>query len=295
MKHHAPETFNGANLVGTFEAGSEEWHEARKGAIGGSEIGTIMGLNQYESAYALMAKKLGKIPTEKLDNWAIRFGQKFEQPILELFQDEHPHFEIYTTGTYAHPELPYMHANPDALAKVNGKWVIVEVKTSKNYWYEIPPSYIAQVRWYMSVMNIDSAIIVGVVNMSWVEHWIERDSFEEDVLKQYGAEFYRRMQLCQMPEWDGAQSTYEAVRVMHPTITDEEVEIDGGHYLVKAQEDFDVAQAELLKAKSQVMSAMGNAKHAYVTHGEQKFRIASRQARGLTAPYLVVNKKGLPD
>lgn len=293
MKQHAPETFNGAKLIGSFEAGSPQWHEARKNAIGGSEIGTILGLNQYESAYALMAKKLGKIETPKLDNWAIRFGQRFEQPILDLFAEEHPDFEIYTTGTYQHPERPYMHANPDALAKVNGEWVIVEVKTSKNYWYEIPPSYIAQVRWYMAVMNINLAVIVGVVNMSWVEHWIERDSFEEDVLVQYGDEFYHRMQLGKMPEWDGAQSTYEAVREMHPQITDEEVEIDGGHYLIEAQDNFDKAQAELLKAKSQVMSLMGKAKHAYIEHEGQKYRIASRQARGLSAPYLLVNKKGL--
>jgi hypothetical protein len=40
------------------------------------------------------------------------------------------------------------------------------------------------------------------------------------------------------------------------------------------------------------MAAMGTAKHAYVEHQGEKFRIASRQARGLTAPYLVINKKG---
>lgn len=293
MKVHAPETLNGAQLVGNFEPGSDEWHEARKGAIGGSEIGTIMGLNQYESAYALMAKKLGLIETPKLDNWAIRFGQKFEEPILELFEEEHPDYEVYMTGTYKHPERPFMHANPDALARVNGEWVIVEVKTSKNYWYEVPPSYIAQVRWYMAVLNIDKAVICGVVNMSWVEHWVERDDFEESVLVQYADEFYYRLQLGKMPEWDGAQSTYEAVREMHPYIDDTEVEIVGAESLLVAQQEFDKAQAELTKIKSQVMSAMGNSKHAYVTRDGQKLRIASRQARGLTAPYLLVNKKGV--
>ena len=292
MKVHAPQKFNGAKLLGVFESGSQEWHEARSGAIGGSEMGSIMGLNPWESAVSLMAKKLELIPNPPIDNWAVKFGQRFEQPILDLFEEEHPDFEIFTTGTYQSAERPYLHANPDALAKVNGEWVIVEVKTSKNYWYEIPPAYIAQVRFYMAVMGIKMAVIVGVVNMSWVEHWIERDDFEERVILQYAEQFHRLMENQKLPEWDGAESTYQAVREMHPLITDEEVEIDGGHLLIAAQEQFDKAQAELLEAKSRVMAAMGNAKHAYVEHEGEKFRIASRQARGLTAPYLVINKKG---
>jgi putative phage-type endonuclease len=292
MKVHAPQKFNEAKLVGVFESGSQEWHEARSGAIGGSEMGSIMGLNPWESAVSLMAKKLDLIPNPPIDNWAVKFGQKFEEPILELFQEEHPDFEIFTTGTYQSAERPYLHANPDALAKVNGEWVIVEVKTSKNYWYEIPPAYIAQVRHYMAVMDVNKAVIVGVVNMSWVEHWIERDDFEERVILQYAEQFHRLMENQKLPEWDGAESTYQAVREMHPLITDEEVEIDGGHLLIAAQEQFDKAQAELLEAKSRVMAAMGNAKHAFVEHQGERFRIASRQARGLTAPYLVINKKG---
>jgi putative phage-type endonuclease len=284
--------FPAAEFLGEFEADSPEWHKIRSEGLGGSEIGTIMGLNQYESAYALWAKKSGLIPTPPLDNWAIRFGKAFEAPILDLFAKEHPDFELYSAGTYRSLSTPYLHANPDALAKVNGEWVIVEVKTSKNYWYEVPPAYIAQVRHYMLVMGIKKAVIVGVVNMSWVEHWIGADDFEEKVILQYAKKFWEHLNNGEMPEWDGSEATYQAVREMHPTITDEEVQIDGGHLLLEAQEVFDRAQAELLEAKSRVMSAMGTAKHAYVEHEGERFRVASRQARGLTAPYLVINKKG---
>lgn len=292
MKVHAPQKFNGAKLVGLFESGTSEWHEARADSIGGSEVGTIMGLNSWESAYTLMAKKLGLVDNPPIDNWSVRFGQKFEQPILDLFQEEHPDFEIYTTGTYSHPKHHFMHANPDALARVNGEWVIVEVKTSKNYWYEIPPQYIQQVRHYMAVMDVKRAVIVGVVNMSWVEHWVERDEFEEQIIIERCAEFYEMMRNGEMPSWDGSESTFETVRKMHPLISDEEVEIDGAIDLVLLQDKVDAAQAELNKVKSQVMSAMGTAKHAYIEHEGEKFRVASRQARGMGAPYLVINKKG---
>lgn len=292
MKEHAPQVFNGAKLLGVFESGSSEWHEARAEAIGGSEIGTIMGLNPYESAFALMAKKLDLIENPPLDNWAVRFGQKFEQPILELFQEQHPEMEIFTTGTYAHSEFPYLHANPDALAKVGDEWVIVEVKTSKNYWYEIPPAYIQQVRFYMMVMGVKRAVIVGLVNMSWVEHWVEWDEFEEAVILQYAQKFHALMQKGELPEWDGSQATYEAVREMHPEITDDEIELENGFLLIEAQEKFDAAQAEFNLVKSQVLAEMGTAKHAYLEHEGERYRVASRQAKGMGTPFLVINKKG---
>ena len=54
MALHAPEDFNGAKLLGVFESGTSEWHEARADGIGGSEVGTILGLNPWESPYYLM-------------------------------------------------------------------------------------------------------------------------------------------------------------------------------------------------------------------------------------------------
>ena len=290
MKLHAPKVFNKANLVGVFESGTSEWHEARQDGLGGSEVGVAMGLSQWESPMALWAKKTGKIPTEPLNNWAVRFGQAFEGPILGLLQEEHPDWEIFSTGTYSHSERPWMHANPDALAKVDGEWVIVEVKTSRNYWDEIPPTYIAQVRHYMYVMGIKRAVIVGVVNMAWVEHWIEWDEFEEQVLLQTAQQFWSCIVNDEAPAWDGSTSTYETVRAMHPDITDEEVEIDGGHTLPLLQMKYEEVERELLKAKSEMLGLMGNAKHAFVEHEGTRYRVASRQARGMGRPYLVIHK-----
>jgi putative phage-type endonuclease len=290
MELHTPESFNGARLVGTFENGSPEWHEARKDSLGGSEIGVAMGLSPFQSPFNLWAIKTGQIEAPKLNNWAIRFGNKFEQPILELLQEEHPDWELYNTGTYRHGERSFMTANPDALAKVNGEWVIVEVKTSRNYWHEIPPTYISQVRYYMAVMGVKRAVIVGVVNMAWVEHWVERDEFEEQVLIDQATRFWKYVTEGTQPDWDGSESTYETLRELHPDITDEEVEIDGIHNLSLAAKAYEEAEAELRKQKSQVMALMGKAKHAYIEHEGEKIRVATREARGRGRPYLKVVK-----
>ena len=294
MELYAPQEFNKAKLLGTFENGSPEWHEARLSGIGGSEIGTIMGLNPWESAYTLWHKRAGLIETEPLTSMAVKLGNLLEQPILDLFQSEHPEFEVYTTGTYQSVDTKYLQANPDGLAKVNGEWVIVEVKTSRNYWDEVPPAYVAQVQHYMNVMGLKSAVIVALVGMDYKEYWIDRDQFAIDNQELYARNFWDGLRTGEVPNWDGSQSTFETVRKLHPSIDDDlEVEIDGGHNLVLAQEKLDQATAEFTEAKSRVMSLMGNAKHAYVTHDGQKYRIASRQARGVSAPYLVVNKKGI--
>ena len=290
MKTHSPQTFNGAELVGVFENGTSEWHEARSDGLGGSEIGVAMGLSPFQSPFHLWAVKTGQVIPEPLNNWAVRFGQKFEEPILELLQEEHPDWELYSTGTYRHPKHKFLQANPDALAKVDGEWVVVEVKTSRNYWHEIPPTYIAQVRHYMAVMNVNRAVIVGVVNMAWVEHWVERDDFEEQVLIDQAKRFWDYVVEGTQPDWDGSESTYEAVRAMHPEINDEEVEIAGLHYLANAQSRYDEAEAELRKAKSEVMNQMGKAKHAYIEVDGEKVRIATREARGGGRPYLKVKK-----
>jgi hypothetical protein len=90
MELYAPQEFNKAKLLGVFENGSPEWHEARLSGIGGSEIGTIMGLNPWESAFTLWHKRAGLIETEQLTSMAVRLGNKLETPVLEIFAEEHP-------------------------------------------------------------------------------------------------------------------------------------------------------------------------------------------------------------
>lgn len=291
MALHAPKTFNKAKLLGTFENGSPEWHEARADGIGGSEVGTILGLNPWESPFYLWASKTDNIPPKVLDSFAVKLGNYLEPVILDtILPDQHPDWEIYRTGTYQHPTIPYLHANPDALAKVDGEWVVVEVKTSRNYWSEVPPAYRAQVMHYMNILGIKRGVVIGLVGMDWVEHWIEFDEFEAQVIEQKCAEFWKLVVDNEQPSYDGSESTYEAVREMHPDIDGTEVEIDGAHYLTLAQSKFDEAEAELRLAKSEVLAKMGTAQHCYIEYQGKKIRVASRQSRKGSRPFLIVHK-----
>lgn len=295
MEIYAPQVFNGAKLLGVFESGSADWHTERSKGIGGSEVGTILGLNPWESAYALWAKKLNKIPSDIVENWAIRFGKAFEDPILQLWQEEHPEWKVYTTGTYQDQHCEYRHANPDALAhnEATDEWMIIEVKTSRNTWDEVPPAYIAQVLHYMGVMRVTRGVIVAVAGMTWNEYEVPFNQVMIDAQNSAIADFWSCLQTDTKPAWDGSESTYHAVRRQYDDIDGTEIELGQlGFELVILQGEADEAYARLTQKKSEVLDKMGTAKWGVLTDHLSTRKIASRQMRSGT-PSLIVNKKGM--
>jgi len=237
--------------------------------------------------------KTGRIPNTIEENWPIRFGKAFEEPILKLWQEEHPEYEVFRTGTYQDNIMPFRHANPDALARNSetGEWIVIEVKTGRQTWESVPDGYRAQVQHYLDILDLNRAVIVAVAGMTWYDIWIDRDDFEIEAQRQRAMDFMECIVNDTKPEWDGSESTYEAIRYQHPEIDETEVEIDFLHLLVNAQAEFDIAEANLRKIKSQTLDAMGRAKAAYMEHEGKKYKIATRQAKKDGLPYLVVHKR----
>jgi putative phage-type endonuclease len=275
-----------AVLLGEFENGSPEWHELRNepGAIGGSDIAAIAGLSQWESAYTKWAKKTKQIPDSIEPSMSMRLGTKLETPIAEIFAEEHPELELYTTGTWANKEEPWMRANPDAIyADSTGEFGILEVKFSRDYWTAVPQSYRAQVLWYMRVFGLKKAKLVALAGSTYQEFDIEWDQFEADTL--FGAAIRFRNHVTQLrpPQWDGSMSTLDTVKRLNPNIADGEVDLDdlGMHYFNKLDE-FERVEKELTELKSRVLSAMNGNKRGLI-YGEHRI---SLRARGAGLPYL---------
>lgn len=287
------EQLGNAVFIGDFEADSPEWHELRSGGIGGSEIGTILGLNPWESAYTLWHKKQGLIPDQIEPNWAIRFGKAFEQPILNLFEEQHPELEFVTAGTWRSKTHTFQHANPDAVYqdKNTGEYVVVEVKTSRVPWDEIPKHYLAQLQWYLDTFQFKRGYIVAIAGWNWEEHEVAYDDFQASVAIESAKRFWSYMTEIKKPDWDGSESTYETVRKIASSEFEGEFEAgDLGMYLSLAQSKADEAIAELNMLKSQVLEEMGTAKVAVFTSEHGKFVVASKQRRGDGLPYLQVKK-----
>ena len=65
----------------------EEWLDNRLKGIGGSDAGSVLGMNKYKSAYALWCEKTGRIH-KNIDNERMRFGRDAEAYVARRWEEE---------------------------------------------------------------------------------------------------------------------------------------------------------------------------------------------------------------
>lgn len=284
-----------AHHLGTFENNSPEWHELRARGIGGSEVGTICGVNPWESPYTLWAKKTGRIESQIPQNEAMEWGTRLEAVVIDKFADEHPELRIIRNiGTWACNEREWQIANPDALYERDGVLGLIEVKTARyeDAWVDgVPAHYATQVQWYLQTLGLSHAYVIVLFSGSkYREFEIHADEFEQSMNLQTVIDFKKFVDENQEPDFTAPMSsTYETVRQTHPDIdTDGEVELGTlGQLFDQAANEFNLAAETLDRIRSEILKAMGTAKRGLVS-GEWKF---TRQARSGGTPFLV-QKKG---
>lgn len=279
-----------AVLLGDFVNGSEAWHELRNqaGVISGSEIGTILGLSPFNSAFTLWCEKTGKIDRPAIGNTAMRLGQLVEPAIRQLYQETHPEHTVIETGTYAHKDFDWIHANPDGICvDENGVGYILEIKHTAMYWDAIPEHYKAQVYWYMFVFDLKRAVFAVVNAGRYKEYELLWDDFEFASILQQVNKFRKYVLENIQPDWDGSESTYETVRQLSPGIESRDEELGQlGIELMNAQSKFDEAETFLREMKTRTIAALNGAKTGTI-NGETVVTLSQR-AGGV--PYLTIKK-----
>lgn len=287
-----------AVLVGSFLDGSPEWHEARKGGIGGSEISAIMGLNSWKSCYRLWLEKVGTLEPEDINPQFAEWGHRLEEPVLKAFEDRHPEYRVLAGGSWHHKDRPWQKANPDGLLEdaVTGEIVsLVECKTSMSGfgWGEesegmagVPLKYLAQVRWYMSVFGFHTATIIVLIGLGdYREYTITADPFETLTMVNRGKWFMDLVATQTAPPIDGGKDTYEYLRTVNPSIDPKlsvELPEEIADMVAKAKAGAEAAETELLRAKGHLLAHMGTAKTA--TYKGKN--VAGREARGENVPFI---------
>jgi len=280
--------------LGEFVSGSPEWHELRNqpGVISGSEMGAVLSLSPWKSAYTLWAEKCGLVDAEDFDskrNVAMRVGQLVEPAIFQLFQEQHPDYVLRTVGTFAHKNYDWVHANPDGLGIDDaGVPFILEIKHSASYWDSVPEHYKAQVYWYMFVFGVRKAIFAVLNAGRYKEFEIIWDDFTWSVIWQRAEQFHQKVLDHVAPDWDGSDSTYETVRALSPDIENRNEELGQlGIELWKAHVAAKDAETELQKAKAITINALNGAKNGTID-GEI---ICTLSQRGAGKPYLTIKEK----
>lgn len=168
------EALGKACLIGTFESGSPEWHEARAG-IGGSDIGTICGVNRWQTRQQLLESRISPPETISPPSLPMRLGTAFEPSIRRLWAEDNSQWlTVQETGTWQSLENGFWKANPDGFIRWNdGEIGILEIKFSQAT--DLQESWLYQVNWYLMVLGLRRAVLVQCKGNKFVEYSIEAD------------------------------------------------------------------------------------------------------------------------
>ena len=146
-----------------------EWLEARKDGIGASEIGTILGVNPYDTPYQLWLRKTGQAPPTE-DNFLMKAGHYLESAIAQFCADE-TGVEIIkqSAGDFivVNQDKQFLRVSPDRYAwlpncrHTKDNKVIIECKSTQKQVFEddIPLTWFTQVMYQLGVCEMSQAYL----------------------------------------------------------------------------------------------------------------------------------------
>ncbi|MFB6977744.1 YqaJ viral recombinase family nuclease [Streptomyces scopuliridis] len=288
-------------LLGQFTPGSKAWDEARAGlCITATEIAAVMGLSPWASRFSLWHKKAG-LPSPPFEaNPAMEWGNRLESAVAHKFADEHTEFLINETGTWRHEDREWQRATPDRLLhriddlRYRGlepfPQELLEVKTSPfgDSWGpsgsdEIPIHYRCQVQWQLDVLGLKTchvALLIG--GWDYREYVVEYDETDAKVMRDAAERFLDDVRHGNRPPIDGANATYQTIRVQPNGREDVDVEISAefaADYDI-AQQAYRAADTELTRARGQILDAIGTGHRA--VHGDRRIAYRTVNADGTT-------------
>lgn len=289
-------------LLGNWEPGSPEWHEARRSRLGGSDMAAVIGRSPWVSPYRLWMLKAGRVRDSETTTAQSR-GHYLEDGIRRWWADQNPDYEVVTGGTYTHKDRDYQLANPDGLLVKNGRPVgVLEIKTDgqddsetwgKSGTAQIPLYYRTQIQWYLDTLGLPVAhVAVLTARLEFRHYVVKHDETDARILRFRAEQFLDSLMFNSPPDFDGAKNTYETVRELHPNINGLDIELDyeQAAAYVCAKNALKKAEERELRERSVLADLMGEHKRATYAG----MTIANRQARGDGTPYLVAGRN-LPD
>ena len=215
----------------------EEWLKERKKSLGGSDMGSILGMNPYSSPYTVWAEKTGKLPPFEGNEWT-RLGNDLEYYVAQRFAENSGLKVSNDNTTWRNSKYPHLHANIDR--KIVGMKAGLECKitselNAKKYKDgEFPDRFYAQCceyllvteyeRWYLAVLIYGKGIkiyqmtrIKDDIVPEWCEASVYVDDAELEALATESARFWNLHVLTGIPPVaDGTESTSNTLSTIYP-------------------------------------------------------------------------------
>jgi putative phage-type endonuclease len=257
-------------LANTNEMNHEEWLQARRKGIGGSDAAAIAGLNKWKSPVAVYLEKIGQAPEEKVNNEAAYWGTMLEDVVAQEFTKRTGLKVRRRNAILQHPEHSFMLTNVDRF--IVGEKTGLECKTASEYlkeeWKdnEVPAQYLLQCQHYMAVTGFDSwwiAVLIG--GNKFVYKKIERDEDIIEYLIQIESDFWNKHVIPRVPPaFDGSDASSDLLKDLYPTAKfDEEIELppDASEWITKyeqaKQEEAEAAERRK-EAENQLKAMLGD-------------------------------------
>lgn len=204
-------------IISTKDMPREEWLRLRKDGIGGSDAGSICGLNPFSSPIAVYQDKVSENIAD-FDNESMRQGRDLEDYVAKRFTEETGKKVRRANVIYKSKKYPFMFANVDRM--IVGEDAGLECKTASAYstdkWKDghIPESYQIQCHHYMAVTGAKAwYIAVVILGREFIWHKIERDEELIQNLISIEKDFWNNHVIPRiMPEPDGSDSSEELIR-----------------------------------------------------------------------------------
>jgi predicted phage-related endonuclease len=160
---------------------SDEWGMDRNEGIGGSEAGSVLGLNKYHTALDLLEEKVTRTSLREFSEaqeLRMDCGHALEALTLKTFAtkelkipytisledlDAADSLGHLSKHLFVNPRWAFAFAHVDGLYRLNDELGIVDAKASfRDPWQEVPEYYIAQLAHYNAVIGGHIGYIAGM-------------------------------------------------------------------------------------------------------------------------------------
>lgn len=217
------------------------WHELRRQGISASEIAAVLGISPYQSPFGLYWSKVHGWPTEETPEMIA--GRYAEPVIADWFAaecDPHENMVLSYAGLYASGTRRWQLATPDRLIYLGDiregdqrLAALLECKYLVHGWDgwgepgtdDIPVHYRAQALQQADVMEVDEVTVAAWHGAEFRTYTVRRDEKDLRVMRAAGRDFMDRLAAGDPPPIDGHTATIAALKQLHPSIEDVDVEV----------------------------------------------------------------------
>lgn len=240
----------------------EEWLEERKKGIGSSEVGTILGVNHFDTPYKLWRRKKELDPPVE-ETLIMRLGHLMEDSVATLFAEDSGAAIIKnTSGDWiaADKERPYLRVSPDRLyvpkgmKRTTSNYRVLECKTTrlnidKNDINSIPKYWWCQVQYQLYVLGCQYGTLAWIRNGTEFDYMeIERnDRFCEFMLEKLDAFWKLNILANEEPVSINAEDTQSRF----PESNDDVVKVDSHSETYHKWQQLREVRAEFAKIEAQ--------------------------------------------